>query len=171
LVQHVCRRWPEELLGGIRFRMIGILRFVPLLQIRGGGEGDRVRLVHSSSSLLVPYSAGALNPLVSTGGGACALRRELVRLCNSTMNSSRRSHKYRERERVRGTYQLSHEKPPSHPHTSFSSSARPRYASKSHLTDPQHPCSCRRWCIVRGGPELMPSRARECRLVLLGEDA
>jgi len=73
-------------------------------------------------------------------------RREIVRLWNSTMNPSRRSHKYGEREQVRETYQLSPQKPLSHPPTSLSSSARPRYASSSHHEDST---SVFIWSLVR----------------------
>jgi hypothetical protein len=73
-------------------------------------------------------------------------RREIVRLWNSTINPSRRSHKYREREQVRETYQLSPQKPLSHPPTSLSSSARPRYASSSHHEDST---SVFIWSLVR----------------------
>jgi len=59
---------------------------------------------------------------------------------------SHRSHNYHEREQVREMYQLSPQKPPSHLPTSLSSSARPRYASPSHLADST---SVFIWSLVR----------------------
>jgi hypothetical protein len=73
-------------------------------------------------------------------------RREIARLSNSILKPSRRLHKYREREQVWGTNQMNPEKPPSHLRTSFSSSARPPYASPSHQADST---SVLIWSLVR----------------------